>query len=251
MAKTKAPTAGDGAVDPGLPQKKRARRRLVGALAVSLALAIALPLVLDSEPKRPPEDVQVQIPARDAPVVVPPAARTASSTDSQRDASGSAAQRPGEPGDAKPGVRGDQKSESKSDPKSESKAGKAEPRADAKPETRTDAKVEPKSDGKAAKPEAKADAKADAKAPATAKTESRPEASKYLLQVGAYSSEKSANDQLDKLKAAGVRAYVERVKTGQGERMRVRVGPFATRDAADKARAELKLIGVDSAVIAP
>ena len=40
------------ALDPALPQKKRARRRVVGALAVCVAAAIVLPVVLDSEPRQ-------------------------------------------------------------------------------------------------------------------------------------------------------------------------------------------------------
>src|SRR3546814_7977174 len=37
------------AVDPLLPQKKRARLRLIGAVALVLAVIIGLPMILDSE----------------------------------------------------------------------------------------------------------------------------------------------------------------------------------------------------------
>jgi len=59
------------ALDPALPQKKRARRRVVGALAVCVAAAIVLPVVLDSEPRQIRDDVQVQIPSRDTPISEP------------------------------------------------------------------------------------------------------------------------------------------------------------------------------------
>jgi len=39
------------------------------------------------------------------------------------------------------------------------------------------------------------------------------------------------------------------VSTTQGERTRVRVGPFTTRDEAEKARATLKLAGIDSSIV--
>ena len=37
--------------DPGLPFKRRARRRLVGALVIGLGVAIILPFVLDRDRK--------------------------------------------------------------------------------------------------------------------------------------------------------------------------------------------------------
>ena len=51
--------------DPVLPEKKRARRRLGGAIALVLAAVIGLPMVLDSEPKPIAEDIAIQSPSRD------------------------------------------------------------------------------------------------------------------------------------------------------------------------------------------
>jgi DedD protein len=58
---------GSEAVDPVLPEKKRARRRLVGAVALVLAVIIGLPMVLDSEPKPLAGDIAIQIPSKDKP----------------------------------------------------------------------------------------------------------------------------------------------------------------------------------------
>jgi DedD protein len=58
---------GTDAVDPGLPEKKRARRRLVGAVALVLAVVIGLPMILDSEPKPLADDIAIQIPSKDKP----------------------------------------------------------------------------------------------------------------------------------------------------------------------------------------
>ena len=52
-------------VDPVLPEKKRARRRLVGAIALVLAAVIGLPMILDSEPRQLPDDIDIQIPSKD------------------------------------------------------------------------------------------------------------------------------------------------------------------------------------------
>src|SRR3990167_6025338 len=50
--------------DPVLPEKKRARRRLVGAIALVLAMVIGLPMILDSEPKPLADDIAIQIPSK-------------------------------------------------------------------------------------------------------------------------------------------------------------------------------------------
>lgn len=56
---------GGDADDPMLPEKKRARRRLVGAVALALGVAIGLPMVLDSEPKPLASDIEIKIPPKD------------------------------------------------------------------------------------------------------------------------------------------------------------------------------------------
>ena len=45
--------------------KRRARRRLVGAIVLALAAAVLLPLLLESEPKPLGDDVSIQIPPID------------------------------------------------------------------------------------------------------------------------------------------------------------------------------------------
>ena len=74
----RASNAGGGATrrpgsDPLLPEKKRARRRLVGAIALALAAAVGLPMLLDSEPKPLAGDIAIQIPSKDkaGPLPVP------------------------------------------------------------------------------------------------------------------------------------------------------------------------------------
>ena len=74
----RATHAGDGAQrssrgDPMLPEKKRARRRLVGAIALTLAAIVALPMLLDSEPRPLATDIAINIPDKEkaAPLPVP------------------------------------------------------------------------------------------------------------------------------------------------------------------------------------
>lgn len=93
-AKAKRATSADGPAgrrtrisregdDPVLPEKKRARRRLVGAIALALGVAIGLPMLLDSEPKQAGDNIAWQIPSKDkAPEAAPAPAAPVSAADS-------------------------------------------------------------------------------------------------------------------------------------------------------------------------
>src|SRR5690606_37222119 len=59
-------TENTAAPDSDLQLKKRARRRLVGAVALALLAAIVLPMVMDHEPRPTQQDIQVRIPSQDA-----------------------------------------------------------------------------------------------------------------------------------------------------------------------------------------
>src|SRR5262245_9344808 len=52
--------------DEELQLKRRARRRLIGAIVLVITMVIVLPLVLDSEPKPVARDIAVQIPSADS-----------------------------------------------------------------------------------------------------------------------------------------------------------------------------------------
>jgi DedD protein len=73
----------------------------------------------------------------------------------------------------------------------------------------------------------------------------------YFLQVGAFASEKAARDQVERIRRLGATAFTERIRTQQGERIRVRLGPFPTRDASDGLRQRLRSAGIDVTVVSP
>ena len=50
--------------DVQLQLKKRARRRLVGAIAIAGLAAVVLPMVMDEEPRQPIQDVEIRIPGQ-------------------------------------------------------------------------------------------------------------------------------------------------------------------------------------------
>lgn len=73
---------------------------------------------------------------------------------------------------------------------------------------------------------------------------------RFLVQVGAYSSVKSARAAVDKVGKAGFSAYQETVKSGNADWIRVRVGPFGSREDAERAVQALRQAGITAAMIA-
>ena len=140
------------------------------------------------------------------------------------------------------------------------KTAAAEPKAKAKPQTDSEA-APPKE--KTAEPKAKPKAKpvavndseaAPAKEPApkpkakTAKAESKDSGS-FVVQVAALTDLGKAKLMREQIAGAGIKAYTEVVPPAKGSVTRVRAGPFASRDAAEKARDRLKELGLSGNVV--
>jgi DedD protein len=138
--------------------------------------------------------------------------------------------------------------------------GEPAPKAD---RTETPAKPADKGDAKApAKPSASPIAKATDRAAeekrardilegkTTESTAAAPAKNgKYLLQAAALGSESAARELAARLKKAGFASFTERTDTKDGVRYRVRLGPYATRDEAERARARLRAIGINASVV--
>lgn len=73
---------------------------------------------------------------------------------------------------------------------------------------------------------------------------------KYALQVAALSTTSAANQLVARLKKAGFDAYVEQVRTSEGPRHRVRLGPFSGRDDAQRVGEKLRKAGFAAALVA-
>lgn len=191
--------------------KKRARRRLIGAVALALFAAIVLPMVMDHQPAPPLKDIQVRIPSPDEGATQKPQAT------------------------AKPVDKAEIKPIAKAEPKPEQKT---EAKSEIKPEPKPEPKVEAKSE---TKPEKKPESRSEAK-PAAGGGEA------WEVQLGAYAEPGRVMNLLAKLKELGLPTYTEKVETPNGPRTRVRAGPFPNQEAAEKARARIKIIGVDGPV---
>ncbi len=210
------------ASDPDLDEKKRARRRLLGAVVLALLAAVLLPLFLDSEPRKPVQEVQVEIQPREP-------ARVETQAQPEAGAAAISAAPVAEAPSVKP-----EAAPAKIDPEP------AKPDASAAKSPEISAKSKPAA--AAAKP-----VTAAPKASSEGVSPERP----FAVQIGAFASDKGAKEQLARARKTGLKAYTERIETSKGMRIRVRVGPFKTREEADKAKVRLKAAGIDSAIIAP
>jgi DedD protein len=235
----------DEPVDPVLPEKKRARRRLVGAIALVLAVVIGLPMVLDSEPKPLADDINIQIPSRDTslPIVAKPS--SSPNTENSQQIAPAPEEEVIEP--AKPETPA-------SAPKAETPKTEPAPVVEQKPHAVT--KPEAAHNKPPTQPLAvdKSDKSAEA-ARARAILEGKPAAAtpkpsgKIAIQVAALASQDKVNELQKKLQSAGLKSYTQKVATSSGDRIRVRVGPFANETEAEKARAKLTKLGLTGKLI--
>lgn len=250
--------------DAQLQLKKRARRRLVGAVFFASVVAIVLPLIMDQEPRQPVQDVEIRIPGQDdkafvpkfaaAPIEVPPAETAVAEPARAKPLPAPAvAPRSPEPAWDKPQDKPAARPEKPADKPLEKRAEKAaEKVADKAVEKSADRAAEkPKATDDKSRPKAE-DARRAAAILAGQAAESRPRApgGEYLVLIGAFSSEANVKTLRTKLGELGIRVFTEPLDTPQGHKTRVRAGPFPSRDAADKALEKMHRIGVAGVVSA-
>ncbi|MFZ2541080.1 MAG: SPOR domain-containing protein [Gallionella sp.] len=176
--------------------RRKARRRLIGAFALTLAVVVILPMVLDSEPSSSRQDIELRIPAAD------------------------------EVGEFVPKVSGSDttvvlpSSVSLLDPAVTPPATPNKVPDREQPSSQTASKTTDK--------------------PASVVAEG------FVAQVGAYSNADTAKQLLNNLKKWGFRAaYTEKV----ADVIRVRVGPYADREKAEKVGQQLEKHGLHPVVM--
>ena len=233
--------------DPVLPEKKRARRRLVGAIALALAVAVGLPMLLDTEPKPLASDLSIQIPSRDKapPLPVPaapgvadlPAVLPADSLDRREEIVDTPKPAPAVVTAPKIAL----KTEPKIEPKPEPKLAKVEPKPVAKADEKPVAK--PARPVSAAPDSARAQGILEGK-PA------QPASDRFIVQVAALGSAENVAELQEKLNAAGIRSFTHKISTPSGERIQVKLGPFS-RIEADRMHARLEKAGLPGSLVRP
>jgi DedD protein len=210
--------------DEELQLRRRARRRLIGAIVLVTAIVVVLPMVLDSEPKPSSQGISVEIPSPDSggfaskvvplaakPAPTPPQAKPAATPSDQAGTVAAVAAAPA------PVALSQEAS------KSVAKPAIAEP---VKPVTTASAKEPAAPAANTAKPAARS-------------------GGKFVVQVIALADAERAKQIQGQIAAAGIRSYTEVVKTAKGDVTRVRAGPFASRAAAEKVRAQLKALNLN------
>ena len=226
--------------------RRRARRRLVGAIVLGLGAAVIVPMLLESDPKPLGDDVAVKIPPVDDGKFV-----------NQLNGPQGKSEAPSTPAkDARKEMAPQSDSPAHKSVAEAEKAVVAPPAKISKYDTAisadkvtTPAAPPPTSPPPvAAAPETPA-AKIDAKSPPTAPPDTTVAAPAqavregFAVQLAAYSDDKGANALASRLKRSGYPAYTEPLKTGRGTLWRVRVGPYQSRDAATGVRDKLKAEG--------
>ena len=237
-------------LDPTLPEKQRARRRLVGAIALVVAAIVILPMVLDSHPKPVTSDIAIDIPSRPA-----IAQHKADARDDGADATAATAGIAGlAPGADATGASATTATAGKTTAPATQSAQSTAPTPTAKTAQTSPPARAQKPEAPAAKTAAATGNSAATKAangttnpPAATDTgtPAAPAGARYAVQLGAFANDATARNWVTKLKAAGVPAYTELRKEADGStRTLLRAGPFADREAATDAIAKVRGAGL-------
>jgi DedD protein len=241
--RSERPDADAMMLDPTLPEKQRARRRLVGAIALVAAAVIILPMVLDSHPKPVTDDISIEIPTRPAPPL-PKSSQNDTPADVPTDSqagvgpdnptAGAPASDSAVAGLATPALKPQAKPDTK--PQAQAKAQTAQTAPEAKPSPPAATVAQ------AAKPPATTSTTASAPKP---NTPASPAGSRFVIQIGAFDEDSAAQNWVTKLKTAGVPAYTEHRKQADGStRTLLRAGPFPDRASAAAALQKVRQAGL-------
>ncbi len=211
--------------------RKRARHRLMGSVVLVLGAVVGLPLLFDSQPRPVAIDTPIVIPDRNQ---TSPLSATVASAKTGASKEGLAQDQVITAG--QPGATNSVLTNSAGlDPHEE-----VVPK-DSKAEVKPEAKLEPKPELKAeAKPEPKSENKPEPKAG---------DAVRSVVQVGAYADLAKAKEARAKLESAGFKTYTQEIETKDGKRIRVRVGPFATKEEADKTAEKIRKLNLQTSVL--
>ncbi|MDP2152579.1 MAG: SPOR domain-containing protein [Methylotenera sp.] len=241
-------------VDQALILKKRARRRLVGAMALVLLMLIILPQILqDRSAQTKPESIKITMPEvvhEQAYAQNVPQASASSEVDQQATENEYVVEPEPEPLDT-PSVdslAALKEAEAKEIERRKSLAKAAE--------AKTEAVVMPKAEVKKAEPVKVVNPAEKIQVEATStpvksvedQTPSKSEGN-FTVQVGVYSDAANVKRLQDQLKQAGFTTTTEKATTPKGDGLRLKAGKFTSRQDAMNALVKIKEIGLPGIVI--
>ncbi|MEO5844548.1 MAG: SPOR domain-containing protein [Caldimonas sp.] len=246
--------------------RTRARQRLIGAIVLLAIGIIGFPLVFETQPRPIPVDVPIEIPRREAlpPLAMPPArsspARPASASAATAPAATSAAMPSTARAPTPPTRSGDVITESSADagrdltsPPRAATAERAASRAVAQAASAA-APVRRAASGSVAAASASSPSRPSTDGErARALLEGRAVASadeqRFVVQVGAFADAEAARETRKNVEKLGLKTYTQVAQTSAGNRIRVRVGPFASRGEAEAALAKAKAAGHNAVLL--
>ena len=216
--------------------RKRAKHRLIGTCVLVLVGVVGFPLLFDTQPRPVAIDIPIEIPGKNS---VKPLALPAKPEATKETAVPATA-----PAQEKVAT-------------ASSLGAQEEVVADKKPAADVPlAPASKKEVGPEAKPAAKTDDGARAKAlldgqAVTSSTAASSSASegRLVVQVGAFADEDRAREVRQKLERVGLKTYTQVADTKDGKRIRVRVGPFATKAEAEKAASKIKTLDLPASIL--
>lgn len=222
--------------------RRRARHRLIGAAVLVLLGIVGFPLLFDTQPRPIAVDIPIEIPdrAKAKPLPAPP--------QPQERAQGAVADATA-PGATKTAAA---PASSPAPTKAPAPVVAAAPTPTPAPEpakaapvqqARTEPTPKPAEPSKPARESARAQAALEGKASATQAD------GRFIVQVGAFSDVGKAREARQRVERAGLKTYTQVAETRDGRRIRVRVGPFASRADADKAASRIKELDLPAAIL--
>lgn len=229
--------------------RAKARQRLIGA-AVLLGIGIiGFPLLFETQPRPIPVDLPIEIPRKEgaAPLQLPPP-RAAVQQARASEPKPAAASAPVITETAAEAGREVPPPVASAPAQVAAAASKPAPKPLAKPAAEKPVAEKAAAVETHAKPASTADDGARAKALLDGKP-SAADGGRFVVQVGAFAETGAARETRLKVEKLGLKTYTQVVETDAGKRIRVRVGPFASRDEADKAASKIKAAGLAPAVL--
>lgn len=226
--------------------KKRARRRLVGAVTFASVVAVVLPMVMDHQPRQVVDEVEIRIPGQDEKPFAPKFAVAPVEKVAPK------ATEP--PADSKVPVPAESAPEAQPVAPTAKVVEVPKDKPAEKPPVKAPEKTVPKAEKPPERP-ATAETTADAKRAAAilagqgATPDPAPAKSgEFVILIGAFANEENVRNLRSKLAEKNVKTYVETLDTPGGKKTRVRAGPFGNREAAEKALERMKQVGVSGVI---
>ncbi len=230
--------------------RKRARHRLIGAAVLVLMGVICFPLLFDSQPRPIAVDIAIEIPDKNKVKPLRPPTPAASAHGAPKSAMpvevAVAKVVPVPAASASRAVAGNVSSDGMITETADKPA--LAPKQLSKPESKPADKPVEKIASKSSAPES---AKTPVAAPAKEPEKKSPAATegRFVVQIGAFSDNNKAHEARMKLERAGLKTYAQVIESKDGRRIRVRVGPFPTKQEAEKVGEKIKKLDLPVGIL--